>query len=98
MIEEVLKQADEALLIKMFSGSEFSFDEGRSGNIHENYYDASVPFCRNMLFLWRLSYEFDDNDNWDVIEEFAEFMGRCDDIWYATNIEVYDYVHAYKNL
>ena len=25
-------------------------------------------------------------------------MGGRDDIWYATNIEIYDYVKAYENL
>ena len=31
-------------------------------------------------------------------EEFAEYMGGRDDIWYATNIEIYDYIDAYKKL
>lgn len=51
-----------------------------------------------MFYLWGHSYEFDDNNNWNVIEEFCEYMGGRDDIWYATNIEVYDYVDAYKRL
>lgn len=51
-----------------------------------------------MFYLWGHSYEFDNNDNWDVIEKFAEIAGNHDHIWYATNIEVYDYVKAYKNL
>ena len=51
-----------------------------------------------MFYLWGHSYEFDNNDNWDVIEKFAEFIGGRDDIWYATNIEVYNYVMAYNSL
>ena len=51
-----------------------------------------------MFYLWGHSYEFDNDDNWDVIEEFAKYIGGHDDIWYATNIEVYDYVQAYNNL
>lgn len=51
-----------------------------------------------MFYLWGHSYEFDDNDNWNVIEEFAKYVGNRDNIWYATNIEVYDYVKAYENL
>jgi len=41
-------------------------------------------------------YEFDNDNNWHVIEEFAEKIGGHDDIWYATNIEIYDYVQAFK--
>ncbi len=51
-----------------------------------------------MFYLWVHSYEFDNNDNWDVIEKFAEHIGNKEDIWYATNIEIYDYVKAYENL
>lgn len=51
-----------------------------------------------MFYLWGHSYEFDNNDNWDVIERFAEYTGGHEHIWYATNIEVYDYVKAYERL
>ena len=51
-----------------------------------------------MFYLWGHSYEFDDNNNWDVIEKFAEYAGGHDHIWYATNIEIYDYVKAYERL
>ena len=52
-----------------------------------------------MFYLWGHTYEFDGNDNWYVIEEFAEYMGgREDKIWYATNIEIYDYIQAYNQL
>ena len=51
-----------------------------------------------MFYLWGHSYEFDNNDNWNVIEEFSEYIGGKDDIWYATNIEIYDYVKAYESL
>ncbi len=51
-----------------------------------------------MFYLWGHSYEFDNNKKWDVIERFAEYVGGRDDIWYATNIEIYDYVKAYESL
>ncbi|MBR5782663.1 MAG: polysaccharide deacetylase family protein [Clostridia bacterium] len=51
-----------------------------------------------LFYLWGHSYEFDDKDNWDVIERFAERMGGHEEIWYATNIEIYDYVKAYEQL
>lgn len=51
-----------------------------------------------LFYVWGHSFEFDDNDNWDVIENFAELVGLKDDIWYATNIEIYDYCKAYEAL
>ena len=51
-----------------------------------------------LFYLWGHSYEFGDNNNWDVIERFAEKMGGRGNIWYATNIEIFDYAHAYSEL
>lgn len=51
-----------------------------------------------LMYVWGHSYEFDDRDNWEVIEQFCEYMGGREDIWYATNIEIIDYMEAAKNL
>lgn len=32
------------------------------------------------------------------MEEFAAYTGGREDIWYATNIQIYDYIEAYRNL
>lgn len=51
-----------------------------------------------LMYVWGHSYEFDDRNNWEVIEQFCEYMGGREDIWYATNIEIIDYMEAAKNL
>ena len=51
-----------------------------------------------LFYLWGHSYEFDNNDNWHVIEEFCEKAGGHDNVWYATNGEIYDYVTAFDRL
>lgn len=51
-----------------------------------------------LFYLWGHSYEFNAADNWDTIERFAEKMGGRDDVWYATNIEIYDYIQAYNSM
>lgn len=51
-----------------------------------------------MFYLWGHAYEFADRDNWNVIEEFAKTVSGKDDIWYATNIEIYEYVESFKHL
>ena len=51
-----------------------------------------------LMYVWGHSYEFTNNDNWEVIEEFCKFMGGREDIWYATNIEIIDYMEVLKNL
>lgn len=51
-----------------------------------------------LFYLWGHSFEFSRNDNWNVIEEFLEKVSNNDNVWYATNIEVYEYVTAYRSL
>ena len=51
-----------------------------------------------LFYVWGHSYEFNDNDNWSIMEEFAEYIGGRKDIWYATNGDLYDYVQAFKRL
>ena len=61
-----------------------------------NVYHAS-RFPR-LLYIWGHSYEFERNGNWDHIESICEKLANNDEIWYATNIEICDYVEAYKRL
>ncbi len=51
-----------------------------------------------LFYLWGHSYEFELDDNWDVIENFAEFIGNRHNIWYATNTEIFEYLTAYRQL
>lgn len=51
-----------------------------------------------LFYLWGHSYEFTDRDNWELLENFCKTMGGREDIWYATNIEIYDYVTAARQL
>lgn len=51
-----------------------------------------------LFYLWGHSYEFDRNGGWEHAEEICKRLANKDDVWYATNIEIYDYVKAYNSL
>ncbi|MGN0494230.1 MAG: polysaccharide deacetylase family protein [Acutalibacteraceae bacterium] len=51
-----------------------------------------------LFYLWGHSFEFENNKNWELIEEFCRKASGREDIWYATNIEIYDYAAAYRSL
>ncbi len=51
-----------------------------------------------LFYLWGHAYEFDRHNNWDRLEQICRTLGGKDDIWYATNGEIYDYVQAYRSL
>lgn len=61
----------------------------------KTYYAKRVP---RLLYIWGHSYEFDKDNNWELMEEICSKLAHNDEIWYATNIEIYDYVQAYKSL
>ncbi|MBN2713395.1 MAG: polysaccharide deacetylase family protein [Planctomycetes bacterium] len=63
-------------------------------------WDKFINFrCSDGLFyVWGHSYEFANDNNWEHFEEFAKVAGAYDNCWMATNMEIYDYVTAYRSL
>lgn len=41
-----------------------------------------------VFYIWGHSYEFDVDDNWNVMEELCEYISGREDIFYGTNEEV----------
>ena len=51
-----------------------------------------------MFYLWGHAYEFVRDNSWHIIEEFAKQISGKEDIWYATNIEIWEYTENFKKL
>lgn len=51
-----------------------------------------------LFYLWGHSFEFDRDNNWELLEDFCKAISNKEDIWYATNIEICEYVKAYDSL
>ena len=62
--------------------------------------DPNKAFRKDSLlfYLWGHSYEFNDSNSWHIIENFAKRVSLSDDVYHATNIEIYDYIKAYESL
>lgn len=58
----------------------------------------STYYVFAICYVWGHSAEFNSHQNWDVIEKFCERLAGQKDIWYATNIEIYDYITAVRRL
>ena len=65
-------------------------------DLSEKVYVASRR--SRLFYLWGHSFEFDNKNNWEHGEEICKKLGGHDDIWYATNMEIYEYVQAYNSL
>ncbi len=51
-----------------------------------------------LFYVWGHSYEFDDKNNWDMMEEGVKRVAGRDDTWYCTNIEYWDAMDDLKRL
>ena len=51
-----------------------------------------------MMYVWGHSFEFERNNNWEIIEEFCEMIANRDDIWYATNSDIVEYNELFDRL
>lgn len=69
--------------------------------------ELAEAFCKDdfmarnkyLFYVWGHSYEFALDNSWNKIEELCKYMHEHgENIWFATNIEIYDYVTAYRNL
>lgn len=73
-------------------------DDAQLDALCERFLSETFYANSGLFYLWGHAYEFEGNDNWQRIQDFADRMGGRGDIWYATNIQVHDYVEAWRQL
>ena len=61
----------------------------------EHYYPLSKPL---VMYVWGHSFEFGRENHWELIEELFKLCHRNPDIWFATNMEIYEYAENFKKL
>lgn len=50
-----------------------------------------------VMYVWGHSFEFGNKGDYSVIEQFCEKMSGKEDIWYATNSEICEYIQATRS-
>lgn len=64
-------------------------------NVAAQYEANRTP---KLFYLWGHSFEFEAQDNWSLLDALCERLGESSAVWYATNMELYEYVKAYDAL
>ncbi len=73
---------------------------------HHNY-AGLLPLAQDFLssdqelalfYVWGHSYEFDVNNNWDIMEDLLTLVSGKQDVWYATNLQICRYLLAMREL
>lgn len=52
----------------------------------------------SLCYIWGHSFEFEREKSWERIANFCRKAGGHPDVWYATNLEIMDYVTAVRSL
>ena len=60
-----------------------------------DYFWSHTP---KLFYVWGHSFEFNNNNNWDIMNRLLDKVAGREDVWYATNMEIYRYVKAFKSL
>lgn len=51
-----------------------------------------------LCYVWGHSFEFDRDNNWELMERFLQLTAMKSDTWYCTNIRFIDYMDAWNAL
>ncbi len=70
-------------------------DEFVKLDVNNAYLSSRMP---RLFYLWGHSHEYERDQNWELLEILCDKLAYHSDIWYATNMEIYDYVTAYRSL
>ena len=61
----------------------------------DTYHACRYP---RLFYMWGHSYEFDEGDGWKKLDAICEKLAGHENIWYATNMEIYEYTEGYNRL
>ena len=50
-----------------------------------------------LFYIWGHSFEFERENTWPLMEQLAEKLHGAQDIWYATNAQIADYLTALRS-
>ncbi len=73
-------------------------DDERLWELTDRFLNDEICEQPYMFYVWGHTFEFDRNDNWDVIETLFEKIAGKEEVWYATNGEICEYHKAYQKL
>lgn len=64
--------------------------DGELMRLAEKFCNTEQDDALSVFSVWGHSYEFDGDQNWEVLEELCAYLSKHDDIYFATNMEVYN--------
>ena len=111
-VMEVLKMLDVKYSRGVWPSNDFSFPKnfldwaptghhGKLQNERLEKFAAAGNDTNRIFYIWGHSYEFNEENTeytWEMMEAFCERASKIEGVWFATNIEIYDYITATKRI
>lgn len=60
--------------------------------------DIDSEWAKPLFYIWGHSHEIRNEDDWEETEKLLRLLANNNKIWYATNMEIFDYISAQKML
>lgn len=60
--------------------------------------DLDSPWTHPLFYIWGHAHELRTEEEWALMEQILQKLSDNDKIWYATNIEIYNYMMAQQRL
>ena len=64
----------------------------------EKFLNDTVADDSYLIYVWGHTLEFDEQDNWHIVDDLIEKVANKEDVWYATNGEICNYHKKYQQL
>lgn len=71
--------------------------DGPLEKLGEDFLNVAEYVELPLMYVWGHSYEFGNKKDFSVIDKFCEKMSGKDNIWYATNLEICEYIQATRS-
>ncbi len=55
-------------------------------------------WAQPLFYIWGHSHEFKTEEDWAMMEQLVSSLAHNDKIWYATNMDIYNYMTAQRQL
>ena len=72
--------------------------QSEADKLVDRFFEKDEHLRIKLFYIWGHSYEFDRDNTWDYMENVLKELSGKDNVWYATNIEIKDYLTAARNL
>lgn len=71
--------------------------DGKLFNLLSDFLNTKIDTTK-LFYLWGHSCEFENDNNWEILEEFCKKVSSSDEVWCATNGEIADYLIAFSRI